>query len=160
MDSEKLNDWLQVIGLFGVIASLIFVGLQMKQEQEIAMSAAYQARTEHVTSIIGQYYVDPVFRSGMIKAEAERFDELTADEIEVIRSFVFSIFSFYENIHFQYLNGFIDDEHWAKSRSGLKNVLREGGARLIFENERAGWRESFRAFVRELIAEIDAEAAE
>ena len=160
MDSEKLNDWLQVIGLFGVIASLIFVGLQMKQEQEIAMSAAYQARTEHITSIIGQYYIDPVFRSGMIKADAERFDELTADEIEVIRSFVFSIFAFYENIHFQYLNEVIDDEHWTKSRSGLKNVLREGGTRLIFENERSGWRESFRVFVRELIAEIDAEAAE
>jgi len=46
MDSAKLNDWLQVIGLFGVIAGLAFVGLQMKQEQKIALSAAYQARVE------------------------------------------------------------------------------------------------------------------
>ena len=34
MDSAKLNDWLQVVGLFGVIASLIFVGLQMKQDRD------------------------------------------------------------------------------------------------------------------------------
>lgn len=36
MDTSKLNDWLQVVGLFGVIASLIFVGLQMKQDRAIA----------------------------------------------------------------------------------------------------------------------------
>ena len=35
MDSAKLNDWLQVIGIFALVASLIFVGLQMKQAQEI-----------------------------------------------------------------------------------------------------------------------------
>ena len=45
MDSAKLNDWLQVIGLFGVIASLIFVGLQMKQDREIALAGTYQDRT-------------------------------------------------------------------------------------------------------------------
>jgi len=38
--STRLNEWLQVAGLFGVIASLMFVGLQMKQQQEIALSAA------------------------------------------------------------------------------------------------------------------------
>lgn len=36
MKSKKLNDWLQVIGLFGVIASLIFVGIQVRQTQVIA----------------------------------------------------------------------------------------------------------------------------
>jgi hypothetical protein len=28
MDSAKLNDWLQVVGMFAVVASLIFVGMQ------------------------------------------------------------------------------------------------------------------------------------
>ncbi len=35
MNAEKLNDWLQVIGIFALVASLIFVGLQMKQTEEI-----------------------------------------------------------------------------------------------------------------------------
>jgi hypothetical protein len=45
MNSSKINDWLQVVGLFGVIASLVFVGLQMRQDREIALSEAYQDRT-------------------------------------------------------------------------------------------------------------------
>ncbi len=36
MDSAKLNDWMQVLGMFAIVASLIFVGLQMKQSRDIA----------------------------------------------------------------------------------------------------------------------------
>ena len=43
MDRSKVHDWLEVVGMFGVIASLVFVGLQMKQTQEIALGEAYQA---------------------------------------------------------------------------------------------------------------------
>jgi hypothetical protein len=32
---EKLNDWLQVLGILGVVASLIFVGVQVRQTQSI-----------------------------------------------------------------------------------------------------------------------------
>jgi len=45
MDSTKLNDWMQVVGIFAVVASLIFVGLQMRQKHEISLSQAYQSRT-------------------------------------------------------------------------------------------------------------------
>ena len=38
MDSAKLNDWMQVVGIFAVVVSLLFVGLQMRQSQSIAMS--------------------------------------------------------------------------------------------------------------------------
>jgi hypothetical protein len=36
MDSAKLNDGLQILGMLGIIASLIFVGMQLKQTDEIA----------------------------------------------------------------------------------------------------------------------------
>ena len=40
MDSAKVNDWMQVVGIFAVVASLLFVGLQMKQTHEIALAEA------------------------------------------------------------------------------------------------------------------------
>jgi len=43
MDSAKLNDWMQVVGIFALVASLVFVGLQMKQTQEIA---AFEGMTD------------------------------------------------------------------------------------------------------------------
>ena len=43
MNSERVNDWLQLVGMAAVVASLLFVGLQLKQSQEIAIAAQYQA---------------------------------------------------------------------------------------------------------------------
>jgi hypothetical protein len=37
MESVKLDDWMQIPGMFAIVASLIFVGLQMKQSQDIAI---------------------------------------------------------------------------------------------------------------------------
>ncbi len=36
MTQEKLRTWFEVIGISAVVASLVFVGVQLRQEQEIA----------------------------------------------------------------------------------------------------------------------------
>ena len=51
MDSAKFNDWMQVIGIFALVASLIFVGYQLKQDREIAKAATYQERTSATTAV-------------------------------------------------------------------------------------------------------------
>lgn len=43
MYSAKLNDWLQVLGMAAVVASLVFVGLQLKQSEEIALAEVYES---------------------------------------------------------------------------------------------------------------------
>lgn len=40
MDSAKLRDWIEVIGIFALVASLVFVGLQIKQTEEIGQGEA------------------------------------------------------------------------------------------------------------------------
>ena len=52
MDSAKLNDWMQVIGIFALVASLVFVGLQMRQAHEIALSDIYQSRAASVIEMV------------------------------------------------------------------------------------------------------------
>ena len=39
MDSAKLNDWIQIIGMLAIVASLMFVGLQVKQSQSVGEGA-------------------------------------------------------------------------------------------------------------------------
>ena len=51
MDSAKLNDWMQVVGFFALVASLIFVGLQIRQDQEIAIVEAVSHRFENAEAL-------------------------------------------------------------------------------------------------------------
>ena len=123
MDSAKINDWLQVIGLFGVIASLIFVGLQMKQDRDIALSAAYQARTEISLGMDYDLRNNPVMISAFIKLTSGQAMSLTRAEEIVIVSYIGSMLDMYENLHYQYVSGFIGEEHWNKSLFQLRNMV-------------------------------------
>jgi hypothetical protein len=51
VDSAKLNDWVQVFGIFALVASLIFVGLQIRQDQEIAIVEAVSHRFNNAEAL-------------------------------------------------------------------------------------------------------------
>ena len=159
MDSAKLNDWLQVVGLFGVIASLIFVGLQMKQDREIALSAATQARTDTTIQNILGVASNPYYMSAVDKMVRGDENQLTPSERYGIRMQGTAALFNFENIHYQQQQGFIPAERWSATRETLKTLLRfPWGPREVYESNPASWRASFQAVVNQLLAEIDAEA--
>ena len=45
MAQKNWRDIAEIIGVAAIVASLIFVGLQLKQSQEIALATSFQART-------------------------------------------------------------------------------------------------------------------
>ncbi len=69
-DTAKINDWLQVIRMFGVISSLIFVGMQMKQEHEIALPNTYQTRSDATVESLISSISSPTFLSATSKIYA------------------------------------------------------------------------------------------
>jgi len=76
MDSAKLNDWLQVLGIFALVASLIFVGLQMKQTQEIGQGEAAANILESTNSFRNTIISNAeVWRSGCMGEELSQGDQ-------------------------------------------------------------------------------------
>ena len=159
MNSEKINDWLQVVGLFGVVASLLFVGLQMKQDQEIAMSDAAQARAELTVHYLLEVAGNPYTISAIAKRMSDGSEPLTSEEqASSIYQSVALIF-LYENIHDQYERGFISEERWQGTLGNMRDSLQVNGRTPIrsrYEATRGNWRESFQRVVDQLIADIDA----
>ena len=51
MDSAKLNDWMQVVGIFALVISLIFVGLQMRQDRVLAAVESTRSRSDLVSGL-------------------------------------------------------------------------------------------------------------
>ena len=46
MDKARMNAFIQLFGILGIIGSLLFVGLEMRQSQRIALAAQQQSRLE------------------------------------------------------------------------------------------------------------------
>jgi len=157
MNSAKLNDWLQVLGLFGVMASLVFLGLQMKQTQEIALAEAYSTRTSITTDFNAAVLGGPQYYSGMAKLYSGLRDELDAEEyiaLEMEGNLQLFIF---ENLHYQYSMGFLPESHWRKNLADLDCRMSEPFYRV----QATAWttREDFREVLNESIARGEAAAA-
>ena len=42
--------WIQLVGVLSLVASLIFVGMELRQNQQVAKVTAYQALAEQIAS--------------------------------------------------------------------------------------------------------------
>jgi len=115
MDSSKLNDWLQVVGLFTVVASLIFVGVQLKQTQQIAIAGHYLDQATLVVESTSaqmqnepllQYYGERLLASGQFPGFEETDPRVIAARVYAARNSMTML----DNDHFQYEAGFQSEE--------------------------------------------------
>ncbi|MGB5689928.1 MAG: hypothetical protein WBM45_11670 [Woeseiaceae bacterium] len=158
MNTTKLNDWLQVIGIFAVVASLIFVGLQMRQAQEISMSQTYQSRTAVTVEWNSAFAANPVALSAYRKATEGNQEEMTTQEYDALRRTIGGMYFLYDNAHYQYQAGFVSSEFWEMTRAGLKNNMEIPVVRDIFMELSDGrGRPEFRDLVREIGKSPEAE---
>jgi hypothetical protein len=174
MDSSKLNDWLQVVGLFGVMASMVFVGLQIKQDHDIALADAYQARTATLVEafnaraantealsaelrVRGINPNDPVKRPSLHIPESAGV--LTELEYRAGILTALATWQQWSNIHYQNEMGFMPDDNWLRLRSGIKRNFAEKELAAKVYNS-FSWRPTFRRDIDEIIAEVESEKSE
>jgi hypothetical protein len=143
MDSAKLNDWMQIVGIFAVVASLIFVGLQMKQSQAIAISTAYQARNAAAMEMNNALAANETVLTAFSITQTQGLDSLSPEEIGAGRAVIRSIFLSYDNVHYQFENGFIDQESWARARANMKDFVKVLFVRRHIELRYHSFRASF-----------------
>ena len=152
MDSAKLHDWIQIIGLFALVASLIFVGFQIRQTQEIAESEAYQNRATAALELQTMQASSPEFMSAVAKLYAGNDGELTAQEKVTAEYFIGAEIMMIGNVHFQYEAGYLPEEDWERSRAILRCSLSHPFYREITKDWQ--FRESFQKVVDQIKASV------
>ena len=154
MKNTSWKDIAELIGIAAIVASLVFIGLQMKQSQDIALSAAYQARADTSIAIRNTPFESETLLSSLTKAYDGRSAELTPEEHTALQFYFWTEMTYLENMHFQYINGFLTNEQWQANVGDLKY-------RLSMDVPRATWaqgmnvRDSFKTVVENVIQEID-----
>jgi len=134
MDSAKLSDWMQIMGIFAVVASLVFVGLQLKQSQEIAVAAQYHNRAALAIELTNSQLESGNLRTwGILTGKVGDGLTLTQLREEVaswsaeqwgvqLISGVQNVIQF-DNHYYQYQSGFMEEEAWQAYRRLLRFQL-------------------------------------
>ena len=128
MKSISGKDLAEFVGIAAIVASLVFVGLQLRQSHEIALSEAWQQRSAMVTDVFLSLSDNEAAIDALIAAnppvEAEIIDGVAPDDALAFEYWMYGMMSAIENVHYQYQLGYINEEGWQKARGALTHQLR------------------------------------
>ena len=145
----------QLLGMLGVIASLLFVGFEIKQSRDIAMADIYQQRSAMALDIALSKYSPEQAGKVMNTAREDRL-KLTKQDTQVLSFILEASFIYYENVHFQYQLSLIGEEEWAASKKLISRGFEVAPCSPVWwSHTKETWRESFASEVDGLLEQLD-----
>lgn len=150
MKSRDWKDVAEIVGIGAIVASLVFVGLQMRQSHEIALVTLYQMRADAAREVMAI----SLENEDIVRAY-ERMDtdggELTYAEVYALESVMAVLLNHFENSHFLYQRGFLTEEHWQSDLANLSETLNDPMAREVWQDMRGIYRESYVKAIEEAL---------
>lgn len=136
----KLENWspiAEVVSAIAVVLSLIFVGLQIKQNSNAQVQTGTQAVVSEYNEGVRALSADPELVCIYVRG-AHDYSSLSGAERVRFSSYFLSMFNVQQQIHRLRLEGAIDNDIWSGFDSQLKDIARLPGVYQWFET-RANW---------------------
>jgi len=141
MPWEAIATIAKVVSAIGVIVSLIYVGLQLRQNNKNLRIATQHA----ITDSIGQTYrnlqtpgVAKLFLIGI-----KNFNDLEEERSLQFSGLMGEIYRNYEDIFVQWINKALDENSWKGQRSAMLDILSQPGSRQWWETRRHWYNKKF-----------------
>lgn len=150
-----LSDLAAIGGFLGgaaVVASLVFVGLQLRQNTQAMRAAASQAHAANLQQIVSDIVTDDdtarLFRVGLSGPE-----RLTDDERVRFIALISSFFRFFEAARLQWRHGQLDPQHWHYVEYQMRDLVRQPGVQMYWRMRKHWHSHEFCDWVEALPAE-------
>ena len=113
----SFDTWIQLIGMLSVLGGLIFVGLEMRQNYEIALGNQHQGRTELRAALL----MSPLEGNiDAVKVEFLDWEEQTEEQRQISIQVQRFRWALLENLFFQYNLGLISEDVWRQTEGNIK----------------------------------------
>ena len=122
MKRISLDTWIQLIGMLSVVAGLIFVGIEMRQTQQVALAAQQQQRASALLDIIGSFSEAEAPISWLDFVSAN-FDVSNERNKALGENAAYQLWMVYENDHLQYELGLMDEEIWLSKLAAMRYLF-------------------------------------
>ncbi len=143
MQNTHWKDVAELVGISAIVASLVFVGLQMKQAQGIALAEQYQSRAEAAQAM----YLS-VLESGVSWDSLEiPWNDKSPEEKTLGYTINQWAWTQYDNHYFQYTSGFLDEDSWTGLSRRIVQIYSQCDLRFGWEDIRPFLRQAFVEYV-------------
>lgn len=156
MTLQELAQTGAAIGGVGVIASFIYVAIQIRNNTRAVRAATFQ---QLVSSLVSQ--LDELSRNGelcsLVLRGGDDFESLDRIEKARFRFHLLSHLRRVENAYVQHEIGTLKDQYWIGIREGLGAIFSSPGQRMAWTLIKSRLNPEFRSFVDEIVSKATAQ---
>jgi hypothetical protein len=151
MNPDGLNKWLTLVANVGVIAGLIFLGIEINQNTRATIASASEEITNQSLDYFALGMDNEVIARGLFKqATGRELDDFERDQLWRHQFYNFRVF---QNVFMQYHRGFLEETEWNTYAVVLRSRLNnDPNARKMWEDTAGGWNPIFEAEVHSILA--------
>jgi len=118
MPLDALGNIGEFVGSIGVLASLIYLAIQIKHNTEAERTSTYQSIVSEFGHLNQSMAADPELTVLYVRA-MEDFEGLDPSERARMSQVFFMIFRYFENMFYQWRKGYLEEELW----TGWKRLM-------------------------------------
>jgi len=142
------QDLIQIAAMLGIIASLIFVGLELRQSQRIALATQAQERAAMLMDRANAWLEAGLdFQS--IHFE-QNYDATISESMTAMRTSAHQSWFLYENDYEQYSLGLMNDGTWQAKIRGIERIYNICEVRPVYKSRAPTFSDEFRSIVESL----------
>jgi len=152
MNWDAIGAVSEVAAAIGVVVSLVYLAVQIRENTRSSRSATRQS------------IVESVIATNMIWAQSESFSQVFQDHLDGkeladheklrLSGYCYVCLRNWENVHFHYRSDMLSDEEWHGFRQNLKALLQVKAFEDFWTREREVFSQAFRREVERLLEEI------
>jgi hypothetical protein len=137
------------LGGIGVVVTLLYLAIQIRQNTRSSRTESYQAAVSSVSDQTFNLWMNPdsavIFQTGMFDLDA-----LSPFERNQFTGFMAAVVRNHENIHYQYISGAIDHSLWRGWEWRIATAFSLPGVQAWWRDQKKAYSEDFQAFVDNL----------
>lgn len=153
MNVNELAAWGEFIGGIGVVAGLVFVGIQIRVFNAESRAAANEAYAQGYANLglllASEGELAEIFLKGQEGLETLQ----GAERLRFLSYYSNGVFRTYENLYSQRRSGRLDDRVWAGAELALRQMIGTRGFKDIWPLRKGWYGTEFQGYMDNLLAE-------
>ena len=146
MTFEEIQYLGQVVAVLGIFGSLVFVGLQIRQNTAIARAQVHQQLSDTFTVYLDTLsnHSDVVFAG---TSGSKKLEDLSDEQLLQFSFLMAGLFKIWENAYYQYKSGFLTEHNWDSNYKWMLTWFHMPGVQIWWRVRRDLFANEFQDFL-------------
>ena len=146
MNLETLSAVAQLVAAIGVIASLFYLGAQIRQNTKSQRSVVVDSLTSSLITLVSPQSTDPILTRAFASATEDWHGASEEDRLRAM-AVLFPLFKLFENAWFQKRQGTFDPQQWEGWDAYMRMYFHRPGVKIWWQMRRTAFASGYRDYI-------------